>query len=99
MGISVGTVLTGIKVWRKIRPIQRIKEARKEQTSEQIEIETTEEVGMKLYRKFLVAATGGVLALGSRWIPGLEDADAQGVVEAVVLLLTALGVYRVPNSQ
>lgn len=62
------------------------------------ELGIEEDLQMATYNKLWVMLAGGLLALLSRWFPVFEAADAQAVVEAIVLLLTALGVWAAPNK-
>lgn len=62
------------------------------------ELGIEEATSMGTYNKLWVMLAGGVLALLSRWFPMFEGADAEMAVEAVILLLTAVGVYAAPNK-
>lgn len=104
MSLSIGTVLKGIQVWRALKPFKRWKERRRrkregELTSELIALDmSAKEQGMGAYNKLWVMLVGGVLSLASHWFPGLESADAEMLVQAVFLALTAVGVYSAPNK-
>lgn len=94
-------VVTGAKLWLLFKPIRRIKKRlnkrRVRRGMPPLKI-GQEEAEIMRYNKLWVVLVGAVITFASRWFPGLEDANAEAVVEAAVLLLTALGVWAVPNK-
>jgi hypothetical protein len=78
---------------------RRAKRRGEEFTSELLPEDTVrEDSHMAAYSKLIVMLVGAALTFLSRWFPGLEGADAEAIVEAALLLLTALGVWAVPNK-
>ena len=81
--------------WLLSKQHRKERRARKRRLRE-LGIEEVKSVAV--YNKLIVAVVGSLLTLASKWIPALEGADAALLVEAVLLALTALGVYAVPNK-
>lgn len=52
---------------------------------------------LERYRKAVVAAAG-VVAIGIAVIADSDFTSREGVIKCVIALLTAYGVYRVPNA-
>jgi hypothetical protein len=92
--------VTIAKLWLAVKPIKRIRAARNKRRARKGKplLDVDEEIHMGAYSKLWVMLAGSIIAVASRWIPALEGADAEAVVQSVLLLLTALGVWGVPNK-
>ena len=54
---------------------------------------------MAKYAKFITASVGGIAFFLGVVLTPAQDTTAQNIIAAVVALLTAFGVYAVPNKQ
>lgn len=80
------------KWWRRNEVGKRILGTRSEDEKEEADM------NIRPYKKAIVAVVGALLAMGSRFVPALEDADAQMLVEGVILAGTAVGVFGAQNE-
>jgi hypothetical protein len=89
---------TVAKIWMLVKPIRFLRNRRRKKKGLPPLGETEVIDEMSAYNKLIAVVVGGILTILSRWVPGIENADTELIVQAIGTILTAVGVWAVPNK-